>query len=383
MRRIMAVLLTGTMALCAGGCASSSREAYEFAERCFGLGEYETAVEYFMQLGEYRDSAEYLLYAEALLALEKGDLALAKANLAMIAPFKSAERYLRCIGGLELEKAGEYEAALEVFRQLGTFAGCDKRAERLVGSIPEREKEACRELMKKGDHKTALEKLKKMEKSTETARLLAECAAAMQKMAYRAACTLYEEGKMQEAMAAFAALGDVMDAPEKLEVCRSELYKSTVEAAVTLETLPQLMETYAALGDYRDSAERLAEMQSRSRCNTSVCTGDLIRIGKDETGAAVTWQVEKVLEDVAWAACEMRGEAAWSAEEMDALAEVSYSAADVRPMAAVHKRNDKPFRAITPDADPDIRRAVALIDLTGAPLTDGDGSETAPYRIDK
>ena len=381
MRRMIAVLVAGTMALCAGGCASNSQEAYEFAERCFGLGEYETAAEYFMQLGEYRDSAEYLLYADALLALEEGDIELAKANLQLIVPFKSAERYLQCIRGIELEEAGEYASALEIFRQLGTFAGCDRRAARLENETPEREREACRELMKKGDYESAVAKLREMEKSTETARLIAECETALEKMAYQAACALQEEGKTMEAMNAFMALGEVQDAPAKLAECRSELYTGAVRTEVTLQTIMQLTETYAALGDYLDSAERLAELQLRNRCSTTVCVEDWVSMGADDAGEVVLWRVEDVQENMVQVSGEVAGEIAWSAAEKAALADIEFGRRNVEPLFTVRKRNDKPFSDSVPVSVTGTRSVTAMIDLTGAPFTQGDGSKEAPYRV--
>ena len=334
-----------------------------------------------MQLGEYRDSAEYLLYADALLALEEGDVELAKANLQLIVPFKSAERYLQCIRGIELEEAGEYASALEIFRQLGTFAGCDRRAARLENEMPEREKEACRELMKKGDYEGAVAKLREMEKSTETARLIAECETALEKMAYQAACALQEEGKTKEAMEAFMALGEVQDAPAKLAECRSELYTGAVQTEVTLQTIPQLTETYAALGDYLDSAERLAELQMRYRCSSTVCAEDWVCMGVDDAGEAVLWQVEAVQGSMVQVSCEAAGEIAWSTEEDAALADVVYGRRTVEPLFTVRNMNDKPFADSVPVTVTGMRRVAATIDLTGAPFAQGDGSKDAPYRV--
>ena len=166
MQRFVAMMLAGGMALCAGGCAANSQDAYEFAQRYIGIGEYETAAEYFEQLGEYRDSADYLLYVDALMALEEGETALARANFEQLGNFKSSQRYLQCIEALEREAAGDYDGALEIYQKLGTFAECHHKAARMITEKPERERAACRKLMDAGEYEQALEKLRHMEKST-------------------------------------------------------------------------------------------------------------------------------------------------------------------------------------------------------------------------
>lgn len=122
MRKLSAALLAALCCACLTACAATNHDTYEYAERSIGMGEYHVAAALFAQLGEYRDAAEYRLYAEALDALDDGSLDLARANFELIAPFKSSTRYLACIDAIELDKAGETAAALAIYRTLGTFA---------------------------------------------------------------------------------------------------------------------------------------------------------------------------------------------------------------------------------------------------------------------
>ena len=99
--------LTMLLLVCVSIGAAGNQRYYERAQLMMGSGEYEEAAELFHQLGEYEDSAEYALYAAALDALQRGKIELARANLLEIAPFKSADRYLRYLDALDAENAKE------------------------------------------------------------------------------------------------------------------------------------------------------------------------------------------------------------------------------------------------------------------------------------
>ena len=111
-KKFLTMLLLVCVSIGAAGCSAySNQRYYERAQLMMGSGEYAEAAELFHQLGEYEDSAEYTLYAAALDALQRGKIELARANLLEIAPFKSADRYLRYLDALEqklLEEAAEY-----------------------------------------------------------------------------------------------------------------------------------------------------------------------------------------------------------------------------------------------------------------------------------
>jgi tetratricopeptide (TPR) repeat protein len=104
-KKFLTMLLLVCVSIGAAGCSAySNQRYYERAQLMMGSGEYAEAAELFHQLGEYEDSAEYALYAAALDALQRGKIDLARANLMEIAPFKSADRYLRYLDALDAEK---------------------------------------------------------------------------------------------------------------------------------------------------------------------------------------------------------------------------------------------------------------------------------------
>ena len=263
MRKAMAMLAVLAFALCAGGCMSSNVEVYEYAQRCIGIGEYEAAAEMFMQLGEYRDSAEYALYASALQALQEGDTALARTNFELVSHFKSSGWYLYILDAMELEQQGDLEGAMEIYAGLGSFAGSDKRAAKLAEEISARMLEMCRALMAEGKWQQAMEQLTAME-DNDTAEALAEqCAEALVRQAYNEAMALYDAAKYGDALAAFESLGDTLDSPAKAAQCKSALYRAALETRQSIATAEELMATFSLLGDYLDSAERLSMLHAR------------------------------------------------------------------------------------------------------------------------
>ena len=88
--------------------------------------------------------------------------------------------------------------------------------------------------------------------------------------AYHAAVSMVEEGRYDEAIAAFSELGDYKDSVQQLENARKEaaIEKANAEAyadaAQWMETgaLIEAMDAFAVLGDYRDSAECLSQCQA-------------------------------------------------------------------------------------------------------------------------
>lgn len=390
MRKIGAMMLAGSMALCAGGCAANSQDAYEFAERYIGIGEYETAAEYFMQLGEYRDSADYLLYVDALIALEDGELTLARANFEQLGDFKSSKRYLQCIEAMEREATGDYDGALGIYRKLGTFAKCDHKAAKMVMEKPEKERAACRELMDSGEYAQALEQLKGMEKSAETAAMIAECETAIEKELYKEACALQEAGKTAEALKAFAEIEDVLDVPARLAACRSELYLNAVATEVTLDAIPALMDTYQLLGDYLDSVERMRELEKRMQYADNIMGNSsgyaqmgLVETDKSGKKSAVTWTIGRVENGIAELHCETAPGVSieWSDKEKSAILEVTKKAETVKTVFALSEEACKEkYIPITAEGTEHI---TVKVNLEKAPFAYGEGTEQEPFAMEQ
>lgn len=315
MKKALSLLAVLCFALSATACVRrSNQDYYEQAQLYLGCEDYATAAELFGQLGEYRDSADYALYAAALHALEEGDLPLARANLTAIAPFKSSERYLLVISALEAEFGGDLEGALVLYEQLGTFHNAHEAAEALRTAIPEEAMREGRALMAKGEYEAARELFLSLDGYGQSASLAANCTVALNRAAYTAADDLCEAGDHLAAMHAFLALGDVLDAPERAASCRAELTEALAEqiAAATLSNAGDILATCKAIGD-AEAADMAAAVTSRFGVNLQLieqaASQPYVLLGEYPTGesgveSALLWRVIALEGDVATLLCE-------------------------------------------------------------------------------
>lgn len=303
MKRAWAWMAALTLAFAAGGCAASNQTYYEQAQRYLGCGDYTTAAQLFRQLGEYQDAAEYALYCEGLYALSQGDLALAQADLAEVAPFKSSERYLRYLAARSQQGSGDLTGALEGYEALGTFADSAELAAALREAIPLQQLAQCETLIRAGQYAQAQALLDTMALSEAVSALREECRQGIEKLQYDQACALYDGGRYEEALAAFEALGDSLDAPARMMLCRSAMYRQAVSTTPTFENAQQLMEDFRTLEDYLDSAEHLVALEERYGANLRLAQaaedGPVVALGSypiQESGApgSLTWTVTEL-----------------------------------------------------------------------------------------
>ena len=264
-KKFLTMLLLVCVSIGAAGCSAySNQRYYERAQLMMGSGEYAEAAELFHQLGEYEDSAEYALYAAALDALQNSKIDLARANLLEIAPFKSADRYLRYLDALDAENEGELDSALDIYVSLGSFEDCAERAQTLEAAIPEQAIRQGRQMMSQGDYEGARDLFLSLNGYGQSRALSDACTAAIARKAYLAAEDLLGAGDYLGAMNAFAAMGDTLDAAHRAEECRSLLLKQAEEAfqAVTLETadaLDEQLELLSADAAFAEIRQALAE----------------------------------------------------------------------------------------------------------------------------
>ncbi len=257
MKKALTLLAVLCLALSATACIyRSNQEYYERAQLYLGNGRWDAAAELFSHLGEFRDSADYALYAVALQALEEGDLALARTNLTAISPFKSSARYLQYISALQKEQAGEKEAALALYEQLGTFHNAHEDAARLRTAIPEEAIRQGRAMMARGEYEAARELFLSLDGYGQSATLAQNCTTALNKAAYTQADKLCEADDHLAAMRAFLALGDVLDAPERAAQCRAALTRLLTEqsASATLATASDVIAACMEIGDEEATA---------------------------------------------------------------------------------------------------------------------------------
>lgn len=296
-----ALLLCLTLSVTA--CAKpTNQDYYETAQLYLGSGEAARAARLFTQLGEYRDAADYALYCRGIEAMDEGDYALARVNLMQVDPFKSSGRYLRYLDALEAEAAGELEAALSMYRALGSFADCGELALALEEEIPERTLKQGRALMTEGDYEAAREIFLSLEGYSDSTVLAENCTVALSKAAYAEAEALCEAGDHEGAYAAFTSLGEVLDAPERAQDCLDEVHTALDEAftGVTLETASDLLARCEQLPDDVHAQEIAAQIRARFGMNLALLqaasTQPYVTLGAYPTAESGTekpliWQV--------------------------------------------------------------------------------------------
>lgn len=294
MKRFLCLLLPALL-LC--GCAMSNDAYYQQAQLYLGSHDYATAAEMFGLLGEYADAANYALYCQGLNAMAQGQWDTAKANMALVSPFKSSQRYLQYIDARQQEASGNLSQAMAAFTALGTFEDSHQRAEALRDEIPRRQLVRARALMDASHWAQAAALLESLTSYEGSAELLEECHEMLQREAYNQAARLYDSGRYEEAMAAFEELGDVLDADIRARMCRSAMYCQLEEdyATATMATAQDLMARYAEMEDYLASPLRLQALQERFAVNLQLTRAEkpYVRF------ASRIWQVEQVESDAA------------------------------------------------------------------------------------
>lgn len=305
MRKLVALVLVCAMTLTAGGCVYSNQQLYEQAQLCLGCEDYESAASIFSQLGEYKDSAEYALYAQALLAWQSGNLALARRTLEEIDPFKSSSRYLRYMDAMDNAQSGHLEEALIGFSSLGAFKDSEAQAEEVQGLIQKSTLEKARSLMASRDYENAISILKSYAGNPEADSIINSCISALAQKTYNEADSYYRRGLYAEAYQAFSALGDTLDASHRAQQSLEALFLGYDEAFddITLAGYPDAMAQYTAMSALPAARARLEQLKQtyglRIQLMEESASHPILAYGSYAYGdsgseAPVLWQVLRV-----------------------------------------------------------------------------------------
>lgn len=265
-KKMLSLSLVVLLALLTGcGWTTSSEELYQHAQLCLGSGEYEAARIYFTQLGEYRDAANYALYAGALEAWQAGDTSLARRTLESIRSFKSAERYLTYLDAMDAAERGEKETALALHEGLGAFGDSALQANKLREQLVDENLDAIDSALAEENWALAEALMLPLANDALIAQLLEECRSDALSTAYDQARQDYAAGNYPAALEAFTALGDQLDAPARAVLCTELIYRLAENAfpVATLENAQDLVAWYEAVEDYGESEARLAALRER------------------------------------------------------------------------------------------------------------------------
>lgn len=381
MKKNLIALLAVTLLMLTGCGITTNEELYERAQVYLGSNDYERATMLFSQLGEYRDSAEYALYARALLAWQEDDMTLARNGLKALHPFKSTGRYLAYLDAMDAAKAGDTARALEGFQNLGTFGDSAQQATLMQNRLRKEQAEA----EENGDDDSPSDAptqtqpddnpqddtpdaiLTPLLDAQELAQKLKELAGDALSADYELACDAYAAGDYASALKQFSALGNTLDAPAWATVCREVIYRLAERdyPTATLENADALMAQYTAVAGYQQSDERMLDLETRFGVLLALIDqadqSPYLLYSPDQTAQPVLCRVITLNHDCA------------------ILQATVDETADVTSLFSSTEEADAETNGETPDvsAEPLPEYSVSLDALT---LTEGSGTQEDPFR---
>ena len=273
---------------------------YTIASEAMAAEDYETAIERFDSLGEYEDAAaqkEECIYLHGKALMADGQYEQAAEQLMLVSGRTGVIALIRqCRYALALEKqeAGALEEAAELFESLGIYEEAETRGK------------ACRyeigmDLLGEGELAAAAEQLKLAEDYEDAKERFADAAMTLGSRAlesedwqeairwlgelesseendellntarYGYAQQLEDDGRLEQAAAEFAKMGDYEDARERALKIEYALAERALDVS-----LEDALVRFEALGDYEDAPERVTDCRYRL-ANELYAAGDYAR----------------------------------------------------------------------------------------------------------
>ena len=249
--------------------------SYQCARAWMTDGEYRSArnviVEY---LSDYKDANELAKECNYQLALEmeaggaQNAQAAYDAFKALGAYKDSAERVAayetKYYDAVSKNRAGEFDAAITLFTELGTFSNS---AEWLTETQNAKAYAAAASLMASEKYEEAIAAFKELNGYSDSVTKIRECNTAILEKEYQKALKLMTSEKYEEAIAAFKALNGYSDSVTKISECNTAILEREYQKALKLmneEKYEESIKAFRALNGYSDSATKISE------CNTAI-----------------------------------------------------------------------------------------------------------------
>ncbi len=159
--------------------------------------------------------------------------------------------------------------------------------------------DAAAALLEEGKFEEAMAAFEQMEAYEGAAEMIEKCRAGIQESEYSAALALMSEGRYEEAMAALEQMDGYKDSRAQIEACLDALKDTKYNEALALMAEEKFAEAAALFKglDYQDSAEKYEECRATSPYDFTE-VGDIITFGRyeqdqvKENGAdPLTWRV--------------------------------------------------------------------------------------------
>lgn len=242
--------------------------AYDYANALMSKGQYTDAINVINErILDYKDSAELLNECSYQLALEteaggaQNAQAAYDAFKALGAYKDSAERAAayetKYNDAVSKEQAGEFDAAIALFTELGTFSNS---SEWIIETQNAKAYAAAASLMVSEKYEEAIAAFEALNDYSDSATKISECK-------YAVAASLMASEKYEEAITAFKALNGYSDSTTKISECNTAILEREYQKALKLATdekYEEAIKAFKALNGYSDSATKISE------CNTSI-----------------------------------------------------------------------------------------------------------------
>ena len=249
--------------------------AYDYANALMSNGQYADASNVINErLSGYKDSAELLNECSYQLALktEAGGAQNAQATYdafkALGAYKDSAERAAayetKYNDAVSKEQAGEFDAAIALFTELGTFSNS---SEWITETQNAKAYAAAASLMASEKYEEAIEAFKALNGYSDSTAKISECITAIFEPKYQKALKLMTDEKYEEAIKAFKALNGYSDSTTKISECNTAILEREYQKALKLmteEKYEESIKAFKALNGYSDSTTKISE------CNTAI-----------------------------------------------------------------------------------------------------------------
>ena len=130
------------------------------------------------------------------------------AALVWLYVLKSPMKYRRAV---KLEEAGEYDAAIELFAELGDYRDSDNR---ILSCYQGKHYQEAVDIMESGDYALARDAFSTLGDYKDSAQQMKKCDTAVKEETYQSALAMMNEGKKKKAAKLFASLGNYKDSSE-------------------------------------------------------------------------------------------------------------------------------------------------------------------------
>ena len=247
--------------------------AYDYANALMSNGQYADASNVINErLSGYKDSAELLNECSYQLALETEAGGAQNAQAAYdafkaLGAYKDSAKHAAAYetkynDAVSKEKAGEFDAAIALFTELGTFSNS---SEWITETQNAKAYAAAASLMASEKYEEAIAAFKELNGYSDSVTKISECNTAILEREYQKALKLMNEEKYEESIKAFRVLNGYSDSATKISECKTAILEREYQKALKLMTSEKYEEAIAAfkaLNGYSDSTTKISECKT-------------------------------------------------------------------------------------------------------------------------